>query len=448
MKMGLTIFAALISVVVAMSRPDLQSVTDKGGDILIIFSGNALGELKPCGCAKEEDQGGIERRMTYLKQALGSTKNTLLVDTGDGFNEATRQGKLKARFLTKSMGMMKYDAVTLGDKDTVYGNKFIGEIENIPWLSSNIELTGVALPKYRIKKFEDGLKVAVLAVSDPKLFYTKEGSDVKVTDPVEALSRILRDVMENEKPGLVVVLSHMAREEGLKLLDLEGVDIVINGHIETENDVIDMEPVRKDGKIFVQPGPKGQKMGELRVSMSARGSPSGIASGGKKFDHRMVPLDSKVKFDPEMVKLYSEYNEEVEELFMASLAAKRKKNQTKVYATDSVCMTCHKGEHETWQNSRHGHAYETLTRVNKSFDPECLVCHTVGFDQPGGFISEIDTPELKNVQCEVCHGPGAAHAKSPGPGFGKQARTACKMCHVKAHSPRFSFADYWPRIEH
>ncbi|MCH8209345.1 MAG: hypothetical protein IIA62_09895, partial [Nitrospinae bacterium] len=257
MKTGITLIAGLVSIVLAMSGPDIQPVIAGNGEVLIIFSGNTLGELKPCGCAREEDQGGIERRMSYLKGARGSTKNTLLVDTGDSFKEATRQGKLKAHYLTKSMGMMKYDAVALGDKDTVYGAKFLGAIENIPWVSSNIELKGVALPRYRIKKFDDGFKAAVLAVTAPGLFYTEEGSDIKVMNPVEALARILPDVIESEKPDLVVLLSHMPREDGLKLLDLEGIDVVINGHIEGENDVIDMKPVRKDGKIFVQPGPRG-----------------------------------------------------------------------------------------------------------------------------------------------------------------------------------------------
>ena len=53
--------------------------------------------------------------------------------------------------------------------------------------------------------------------------------------------------------------------------------------------------------------------------------------------------------------------------------------------------------------SRHSHAYETLNRVNKAFDPECLSCHVTGWGENGGFISEVDTPKLKNVQCEVCH---------------------------------------------
>ena len=138
----------------------------------------------------------------------------------------------------------------------------------------------------------------------------------------------------------------------------------------------------------------------------------------------------------------------MEKIFFATLAAKRNKHKSAVYATETACQTCHAGTHDTWSGSGHGHAYATLKKVNKSFDPECLACHTTGFNQPGGFISELDTPELKNVQCEVCHGPRLAHAQSPQGGFAEEAREACKTCHVKTHSPGFNYAKYWPKIRH
>ena len=149
-----------------------------------------------------------------------------------------------------------------------------------------------------------------------------------------------------------------------------------------------------------------------------------------------------------MVKLYEQYNEKVEAMFFETLASKRNRSKQSVYAGETVCKTCHPAEHTVWSGSHHGRAYDTLKKINKAFDPECLVCHVVGFNLPGGFISELDTPGLKNVQCEVCHGPGRDHTSSPESGFGSQAKEVCKQCHVKNHSPRFNYAKYWPRIKH
>ena len=88
--------------------PDLpSSVAVETRNLLVVYTGNLLAELKPCGCAKEEDQGGIERRMQYLNDIRKSNPNLLLVDTGDHFKEPTRQGKLKAETLmtaTERMG--------------------------------------------------------------------------------------------------------------------------------------------------------------------------------------------------------------------------------------------------------------------------------------------------------------------------------------------------------
>ncbi len=417
-----------------------DQTASRSGEVLIIYSGNALGELKPCGCDKEEDQGGIERRMGYLKQVIPQEANTLLVDLGDNFKGSTRQGKLKAQTMMKALAQMNYDAITLGDKDLLYGNGFLKGIQNIPWVTANLQLEGLTLPPSRTKVLANGLKVFVTAVADPDLFYASSDSNINLNDPLAALQQQINAARKSESPDLIVVLTHMSRDKGMKFLDLPGVDIVINGHIEKDSDIIDMIPVQKAGKIFVQPGPLGQKIGELRVRINP--------DGEKTYQQKMVRLGSKAPIDPEMTQLYEAYNTEVEELFMATLAAKRTQKQRRVYATDQTCLTCHSKEHDIWSKTGHSRAYAALQEVNKSFDPECLVCHTTGFGKPGGFISEIDTPELKNVQCEMCHGARLEHTQNPQGGFAGEANAACGTCHVKKHSPKFNFGQYWPRIQH
>ena len=403
-----------------------------------MYTGNLLAELKPCGCAKEEDQGGIERRMQYLKNMRRQYPHLLLVDTGDQFKEPTRQGKLKAETLLIATEKMQYDAIALGDRDMVYGSKFLKDRPKIPWIAGNVMIDQFELTRSKVKSFSNGLKVGILAVADPALFYDHVG--LKVTDPKLTTLNLITHMRETEKPDLIVLLTHAKRQVALTFLDLDGVDIVINGHIATESDVIDMEPVRRNAKIFVQSSSRGQKMGELRVQFDP--------DDNKSLNHHMVKLDSSVKFDPEMVKLYKKYNEKVEAMFFENLAGKRSGRNKSVYGGEDLCRTCHSAEHKVWSSSRHGRAYNTLRKINKAFDPECLVCHVVGFNLPGGFISELDTPGLKNVQCEVCHGPGRSHALAPQAGFGSKASEACKQCHVKNHSPRFNYAEYWPKIKH
>lgn len=94
------------------------------------------------------------------------------------------------------------------------------------------------------------------------------------------------------------------------------------------------------------------------------------------------------------------------------------------YVGSDTCRRCHLAQHRSWQQTAHAKAFELLqpgvrpdvkTRVN--LDPEqdyranefCLRCHTVGYLQPGGFVSLQETPELAGVGCESCHGPGGAY---------------------------------------
>jgi hypothetical protein len=438
MPMKPLIFIFLLFIVSCLSLGKETDSSSAPREVLIIYTGNLIGELKPCGCAKEEDQGGIERRMQYLIDTRKTHPHTLLLDTGDHFKDPTRQGKLKAETLLTATEKMKYDAVALGDRDLVYGSQFLKDRTHIPWIAGNMTINEFEPASLRIKTFSDGLKVGILAVVDPDLFYNHVG--LRIKNPKQTVINQVTRLKETEKPDLIVLLTHAKRETALAYLDLEGIDVVINGHIVSESDVIDMAPVRKNGKLFVQSSPRGQKMGELRVQVDYEGN--------KSIKQKMVKLDSSIKFDPEMVKLYEHYNKQVEAMFFETLASRRNKGGESVYAGDTVCKNCHPAEHAVWAKSRHGRAYSTLRKINKAFDPECLVCHVVGFNLPGGFISELDTPNLKNVQCEVCHGSGREHASAPTSGFGNKAKEACKQCHVKNHSPRFNYAKYWPKIKH
>jgi 2',3'-cyclic-nucleotide 2'-phosphodiesterase (5'-nucleotidase family) len=433
-----TILILLIFIAGCLSSNLGTSLSSDSREVLIVYTGNMLGELKPCGCSKEEDQGGIERRMQYIKDTRSKNPHFLLVDTGDHFKEPTRQGKLKAETLLIATEKMQYDAVALGDRDIVYGQKFLKQRNQIPWMAGNLIIDQFNPIPSKMKVFSNGLKIGILAVADPDLFHDHVG--LRVTDPKETALKLITKMRETENPDLIVLLTHAERQAALSYLNLDGVNVVINGHIATETDVIDLKPVRKNGKIFVQSSSRGQKMGELRVQFDPQGN--------KFLNHQLVKLDSSVKFDPEMVKLYKKYNGKVETMFFETLTSKQNKRNKSVYAGDTVCKTCHLAEHTAWSASRHGRAYNTLRKINKAFDPECLVCHVVGFNLAGGFISELDTPALKNVQCEMCHGPGLSHASGPQKGFGSKAKEACKQCHVKNHSPRFNYAEYWTKIKH
>jgi Cytochrome c554 and c-prime len=106
----------------------------------------------------------------------------------------------------------------------------------------------------------------------------------------------------------------------------------------------------------------------------------------------------------------------------------------------------------------------------RQFDAECIVCHTVGFGYETGYKTEKDTPHLKNVGCESCHGPASEHVKKPNdaawypilnPWRPPQNETreqkkqrmlridrVCQECHDVDNDVKYKFEKRWPEIAH
>ena len=72
---------------------------------------------------------------------------------------------------------------------------------------------------------------------------------------------------------------------------------------------------------------------------------------------------------------------------------------------------------------------------------DCFKCHTTGYGEAGGFKSAEETPDLKNLGCEACHGPGSLHAESGDPTdlAVKVNLQVCIPCHNSERIAAFGF---------
>lgn len=113
------------------------------------------------------------------------------------------------------------------------------------------------------------------------------------------------------------------------------------------------------------------------------------------------------------------------------------------------CKLCHLPYHKAWLETDHAKAF-TLLKGDKKEDRDknCLRCHTTGTGV-GGYDPAKTTPDLKGVQCEACHGPGAdyikvmadlAKAKAAGLTY-PVPESVCVGCHNK-QSPTFKGFDF------
>lgn len=121
------------------------------------------------------------------------------------------------------------------------------------------------------------------------------------------------------------------------------------------------------------------------------------------------------------------------------------------YAGTAACSTCHQDATKFWQGTRHAGALSTLTRVKRQGDPGCVVCHTTGFDRPGGVTTVATATErFAGVGCESCHGPGLAHVTATDKRGSISRRvqpTVCLGCHtVDQTNGEFDPARFLPAV--
>jgi hypothetical protein len=128
------------------------------------------------------------------------------------------------------------------------------------------------------------------------------------------------------------------------------------------------------------------------------------------------------------------------------------------YVGAAACAPCHREQVADWEKSAHARAWASLEADGKTNDAECVSCHVTG---P---LAEGDAPAAeravhKNVQCEVCHGPGSVHVRlnfiltrdGPRPTINLHEgryEPICLRCHDKKHSLDFRFARDVKRVNH
>jgi mono/diheme cytochrome c family protein len=109
------------------------------------------------------------------------------------------------------------------------------------------------------------------------------------------------------------------------------------------------------------------------------------------------------------------------------------------YVGADACAECHAPARSVWSATAHARAYSTLSSQYKEYNLECVGCHTTGYERPGG-ATVTHVEKLRDVQCEVCHGPGSKHASSPEDAttiVAKPPPSVCLECHHSPHVEGF-----------
>ncbi len=405
----------------------------------IIYTGNLDGELEPCGCSVEGNSGGILRRAQKLDELRAENPDIFAISAGGLIYNGLTEEKLKSEYIFSGYAEIGYDAVAVQWADIRYGNEFATE-SGIPWVSSNW-LTDEFIDTHVVTHEEQSLAFFGWLAPEDSPYRAMQGQHRVVDGSASDLANNLRQARNNGH--LTVLSSTYSYEHAKEFFPLELVDILmIKAAYEEYPD-----PQMLDGTLVLQPGSRGLRLGKLKLSFEA-------GKGITQWQHEVISLPPAVPNAKRLEAWYQAYNDDVAKAYEASIAARKASlNGLKSpFIGEKGCKSCHSQAHKIFKGTRHSKAFSTLERVNKAFDPECITCHSVGFNKPGGFVDVESTKHLKNVQCESCHGAGRAHAESAGQAelghHGWLPQEMCAQCHTQPHSPSFNFENYFTEIEH
>lgn len=339
--------------------------------------------------------------------------------------------KLKAELLVQIYKAIGIDAVNVGELDLALGVNYLKELEkktDFPFVSANLVNANnePIFKRYVISK-AGGKTVGIFGImgdtSDmaAKVSEISKGT-VSVTDALQAAESVVKEL--SGKVDYMVALTHQsANRDWVIARRVQGIDLVVGGHDKQRTN----DPQEADKTLIVRAGEKGQYQGMLEVSLEAT----------KVSTNTLVPLDEAMPNDPKIKDMITVYNDKVADLYGGSTESKAAAPATAALRV-STCETCHANQAKKWRESAHAKAYATLVEKSKQFEPKCLACHTVRFEQPDGFNMKQQQMELVNVQCESCHGNAKEHLSDMKPiPTKKPTIDLCIKCHTADRCPNF-----------
>ncbi len=423
-------------------------------DFVVVLSGQQEGYLMPCGCSSPQI-GGLERRYNFM-QLLKTEKNwpVVAVDLGDvpqkrgPANLPNVQGLIKYRYSMLALKDMGYLAVGIGENEANNGAWSLEKIEG-EWaansaqpavLAGNLKEAGDKFPFLKSAPETQtvpgtNIKVGVTSIVGYSVANGIRNRAVQFDVPTTPSIKEQLKKMREAKVDLPILLYHgyaTGKQEALycaKAFPEFPIVLAL-----TEEDEPPAHPDAVDHKSGIRNyvfrlGPKGKYIGVLGVYRNGpnfnfkyqlvKMSPEYETPEDQKANHPIAKKWEDYTLELKSKNYLKEYGQSSHPLQVMNPVQnlRRPGDGTPHYVGSDACSSCHKYAYDVWSASPHSHAYETLVKAKhpslRQYDGECIVCHTVGFGYRTGFTNEKDSPDLINVGCESCHGPGSLHVDNP-----------------------------------
>jgi 2',3'-cyclic-nucleotide 2'-phosphodiesterase (5'-nucleotidase family) len=419
--------------------------------VVMLYSSNLDGEYDA------HPLGGLARRVTLARQ-LRAKGPLLQVDAGDSLIAEIDRGPTdpapdpreidrRAQLMAAGLAKVGLDAFLPGERELfMLGPAKVAALakkNKLPLVSANL-LDKHGKPYFEPYRLIDiaGARVGVFGVN----FLAFEDKDrakamgFSVGDPLGA-AQGAASVLREKGAQAVIGLFHVSDGPGEArqlARQVEGLDVLVLGHNAGKRN----QRLRGGGTniAFVEADRRGRLIGQLDIYVDEK----------ILFRQEYHRMDSTVASDEETVALIKPYVEESKKRIArkqpvgftaragtrGELASADQEKWT--YASNAACNLCHKEATAHFATTSHAAAMTTLEQRGRQRDPECLRCHSTGFDRPGGTRNLATAASFFGaVGCESCHGPSAAHVRAQNKtGTRRQVpESVCSECHTKEQSP-------------
>lgn len=431
---------ALIVLVVFMSISGMAGCSSRSNDKLtLLIGGDTAGWITPCGCAANQS-GGLARRATLIRN-VESDAPSLLLDAGGSASGTSEYHQMKLAAILRGLQRMGIAAHNIGGPESELSPDSLRNLQNdtgVKWVSSNlVDHQGKPIGESIVTVKRGGLIIAITGVCDPNL---KRHSDIHASDPKASVIRTLQKVTADVK----VVLAYLKEPELRELAAaLPEVDFVVGGPTGQT-----MPPTKVGPVQVLSATNKGKFIAKIEIKKRDNRSIETVAIGPVEVSSQLGEDDGQIENLQSFYERLKTRDFTASESGIASSKTPDSREDSYRIAGSQACIKCHTKDCDSWEATKHSHAWSVLTLRKAQFDPYCQQCHATGYGIPGGFENVKNSPDRINVGCENCHGPSSAHVLKPSIRTTFNATQQCIRCHDHENSPEFKYDTYWPKVTH
>lgn len=403
--------------------------------VIFICTADTKGLIQPCGCTKEPG-GGLPRKATLIKLFRAKYKgvNIVPVEISDPFAYRSPSKEILNNTVAKFLGDLKYGCAILSGKQVSLGRDEVYKLQRLSHITFLSCEEGLELPKMK-DFYIGGRSIGSFQIGAKKITMLALNDDTEITkdDPVS----YIKSLLIGGKRDYLIVAGTISPDTAQKVIKS---GLHIDMMICTNGETVTSAPAKARNTWVAYLGERSRR---------ALIAPIVIQKGKIQTDKlNVVYLGNNIPDDKgvaDHVKLELKKSEEIDKQSLESCRIAPKSSDRK-YVGAPACAVCHKNAYRIWILSDHAKSLEHLKIDHQENNPECLKCHTTGLGKPYGFVSQAETPELVEVQCEACHGPMDGHPRRKTEM--QNPLETCITCHTEEDSPNFNSSVSWGRISH